>query len=65
MASPSNQHCANCIDTLSFPTASRNLSCAQQQLIQFVAARRNILETTQGIYEKLEFCHLNQRIMSC
>ena len=45
MASPGNQHCANCIGTLSFPTSILRLSCRNANSItntHFAQCKRSI-----------------------
>ena len=39
MASPGNRHCANCIGTLSFPTAARLPSCRRSPRTDFCPFR--------------------------
>jgi len=38
MASPGNRHCANCIDTLSFPIAAAALCCGAVAAVRLAPA---------------------------
>ena len=61
MASPGNQHCANCIGTLSFPTSVANMlkPLKPAYWLHIVTARNCNLQLRQDSFEPTRVCSSN------
>ena len=67
MASPGNQHCANCIGTLSFPTSILQLSCRNANSItntHFAQGKRSIAVRIASPLRELT-CHMGSHGVTC